>query len=454
MKSTRNPAFTLLLTVVLAAAVGLAQERPAPFRDGEKIVFAGDSITHGGWYHYYVQLFYATRLPERNVNIINAGINGDTATGCLRRVDRDVLAAKPDQVYLMFGMNDVGRGYRKSATPDAKALAAQEACLKRYRESMAALLERLKTGGTQPVVVTPSPHDQYSQAGIEATKTATGNDGLAVCSRIGRELAAAQGCPVVELHEPVTALMKKDPESLLAGKDRVHPDRKGHMGLAYFILQAHGLTGPVARMDIDFAGKTVLAAENCGLDGLKARGKSLSFTYRPKALPFPMAQEYEAASAIVPWGELNREIVQVRNLPAGEYGLRVGGAEVGRFSAAQFAAGVNIATLATPQQAQAQKLYAAIVGKYKAESPWRRFVWIEHSYIRRNKIDPTDTQAVDKYFAEVLAKPRNPRWLKPSFESYQRLRGRLAEAAQTIAAAQDEIYRLQTCEPCLIQIGE
>jgi len=186
MKSIRNQALAFLLGCVFAAAAGLAREAPGPFRDGETVVFAGDSITHGGWYQYDVQLFYATRFPERKVNIINAGVNGDTAAGCLKRVDSDVLAVEPDQVYIMFGMNDVGRNYRKSATPDVETVAAQQRCLEGYRESMTTLLKRLKAGGTRPVVVTPSPHDQYSQAGSAGTKTATGNDGLAVCAEIGR----------------------------------------------------------------------------------------------------------------------------------------------------------------------------------------------------------------------------------------------------------------------------
>ena len=54
--------------VVLAAAAGavlLAQA--APFKDGDRVVFFGDSITHGGFYGEYVNLFYATRYPERNI---------------------------------------------------------------------------------------------------------------------------------------------------------------------------------------------------------------------------------------------------------------------------------------------------------------------------------------------------------------------------------------------------
>ena len=39
-------------------------KQPAPFKDGDRVVFFGDSITHGGFYGEYVNLFYATRYPE------------------------------------------------------------------------------------------------------------------------------------------------------------------------------------------------------------------------------------------------------------------------------------------------------------------------------------------------------------------------------------------------------
>lgn len=91
--------------------MGRAQEAPAPFQNGQTVVFAGDSITHGCMYPYYVQLFYATRFPDREITFLNAGVNGDTAAGCLMRLDGDILAVKPDQVYMMFSpMWHIGRG--------------------------------------------------------------------------------------------------------------------------------------------------------------------------------------------------------------------------------------------------------------------------------------------------------------------------------------------------------
>lgn len=442
-----------VFALMLIAASARAQQAPAPFQDGQKIVFTGDSITHGGWYPYYVQLFYATRFPERKVTILNAGINGDTATGCLRRLDEDILAVKPNQVYMMFGMNDVGRGNYKTATPDEKTQAAREASLAAYRKALTENVQRIKAAGAQPVLITPSPHDQYSESADKTHLAVTGNDGLARCAQIVRDLAAAEQCPMVDLHGPITSLMLKNPEWALAGKDRVHPDPKGHMVMAYFVLQAQKIAGAVAKAAVDYAAKQALPSENCRVDGVEAGADLLKFNYRANSLPFPMSDEFKAAAEIVPWEALNQEILQVKNLPAGEYRLRVGGAEVGRFSADQFAAGVNIAGLQTPQQQKAQKLREAITKRHTADAPLRNRVWIEHSYLRPNKIDPADTKAVDQFFDQYPANKRAA-WFDWMVKSYREQRGKEKELAAQAQAAQEEVFGLQTTESYPVEIGK
>ena len=111
------------------------------FSPGERVVFLGDSITHGGKYVGYLQLFAALRHPGWNVRCINAGISGDTAGGGLGRVAWDVKAMKPDRVFAMFGMNDVGRDNYATTTPDEKTQAARAKSLDRYTQNVRALDE-------------------------------------------------------------------------------------------------------------------------------------------------------------------------------------------------------------------------------------------------------------------------------------------------------------------------
>lgn len=54
----------------------------APFKDGDRAVFLGNSITDGGHYHSYIWLYYMTRFPYMDLRVMNAGIGGETAATC------------------------------------------------------------------------------------------------------------------------------------------------------------------------------------------------------------------------------------------------------------------------------------------------------------------------------------------------------------------------------------
>ena len=55
----------LLCTAALLVLSMLAGKSGAePFRDGDTVVFFGDSITHGGMYYKYIADFYRTRYPH------------------------------------------------------------------------------------------------------------------------------------------------------------------------------------------------------------------------------------------------------------------------------------------------------------------------------------------------------------------------------------------------------
>ena len=96
------------------------------FREGEKVLFLGDSITHGGWYVAQLQYIWQLRNPGRRATFVNCGICGNTAKSGLDRFDWDVAPERPDRIFIMFGMNDVGHGgYWNPETADARAFAAR-----------------------------------------------------------------------------------------------------------------------------------------------------------------------------------------------------------------------------------------------------------------------------------------------------------------------------------------
>ena len=60
-----------------AVALGSLFLGAAPFKDGDTVVFLGDSITHGGRYHQFITDFYRTRYPDARIRFVNSGIGGD-----------------------------------------------------------------------------------------------------------------------------------------------------------------------------------------------------------------------------------------------------------------------------------------------------------------------------------------------------------------------------------------
>lgn len=104
-----------------------AAQTVAPFKDGDRAVFLGNSITDGGHYHSYIWLYYMTRFPYMDLRVMNAGIGGETAGDMYKRLDGDVLSKRPTVLTVTFGMNDTG--YMEYNGDDAGAFGE-----KKYRE--------------------------------------------------------------------------------------------------------------------------------------------------------------------------------------------------------------------------------------------------------------------------------------------------------------------------------
>lgn len=66
--------------------------------DTNEIIFLGNSITdYCDWYEFFGKS-----------NIKNRGIGGDVINGVINRLD-EVTSSKPEQIFLMIGINDLGR---------------------------------------------------------------------------------------------------------------------------------------------------------------------------------------------------------------------------------------------------------------------------------------------------------------------------------------------------------
>lgn len=94
-------------------APSVSASAPVPQAAGPRVVFLGDSLTAG--LGLSIDQAFPARagkaLAERGlpVQVVNAGVSGDTSAGGLRRLDW-ILSQEPDILVLALGANDMLRG--------------------------------------------------------------------------------------------------------------------------------------------------------------------------------------------------------------------------------------------------------------------------------------------------------------------------------------------------------
>jgi lysophospholipase L1-like esterase len=357
----------------LPMPIDAAQGRPAashvvPFEAGDRIVFLGDSITSGGTYHENIRLFWATRFPDTPIHIWNKGIYSDFAHGGIKRIEHDTLEEQPNKVVINYGMNDSGASWRTNffgmTNPGEDILAQRRKLVKAYRADMETLVTRLQERGVAPILAGPSIYDETMEA--PGLNQIGGNDNIRACIEQLREISARDGLGFVDFNTPlleINARLQKDhPAASIVGGDRVHPGPEGHWAMALAFLQAQGMDPYVAKAVVDAGSGTAVETRRCHVDVVTRDGDSLSFTYRPEALPLPCDASYQKADAVIGLtAALNRELIAVRGLKPGPYAVSMNTRPLGEFTAEQLAEGVNIATLAgNPGQQTAQRVQALV----------------------------------------------------------------------------------------------
>ncbi|MGB0631037.1 MAG: arylesterase [Alphaproteobacteria bacterium] len=108
-----------IVTAVTILAVSLALPAGAGAADAPRLMILGDSLTAGYGLPqdqaFPVQLEAALRANGRSVEVINAGVSGDTTAGGLARLDW-ALASKPTHVLVELGANDMLRAVDPGVT--------------------------------------------------------------------------------------------------------------------------------------------------------------------------------------------------------------------------------------------------------------------------------------------------------------------------------------------------
>ena len=418
-----------ILAAALLAGTAAPAQTIAPFKDGDRVVYLGNSITDGGHYHSYIWLYYMTRFPEMNLRMYNAGIGGETAGGMFKRLDGDVFSKRPTVLTVTFGMNDTG--YMEYNGDDAGAFGE-----KKYREcydNFKKMEKRLQIlDGVRVVMLGGSPYDETAQ--IENNAPLRGKN--AVMDRVvgfQKESAAANGWEFVDFSAPMVEIGRRvqagQPSFSLSMGDRIHPDNDGHMVMAYLFLKAQGFAGKeVADIRIDAAKGEVLESANCKISNLRKYGRDLSFDYLANSLPYPMdtvahgwgmKRGQANAAKLVPFvEEMNREMLTVKGLK-GNYSVLIDGEKIGTWSAGELAEGINLAEIVwTPQYQQALAVMHLNEYRWEIERNFRDYAWMQYDFFQDHGL----LDANDRHAVEVLDREKSKNgWVGIHRENYSKL---------------------------------
>lgn len=211
------------------------------FEKNSRVCFLGDSITAGGLFVAHIFQYYNDNLHERNVRIFNCGVSGDTSNGAWDRLQDDVARFSPNEMVIMFGMNDMSRWLYGVENPTIEYVTKRKNYIDWYVNNIIGLTKHYLSLG-YPVTVCSTPcYDEYSNV---AEKNLFGlNEGMLIATeRIKKGLAELPIKAFIDIFSNLKDLyVATRANNRYVRPDRVHPTEYGHYFMAQVFLNGQGL---------------------------------------------------------------------------------------------------------------------------------------------------------------------------------------------------------------------
>lgn len=201
------------------------------FNDGDRIIFAGDSITdmgsqqpvgdgHSNLGNSYVRIIHTLLVasyPELKIRTTNSGVSGNTSRDLLKRFDRDITELNPDWVSICIGVNDVWRQFDNPEVPDWQVLPEE------YEKNMRTMIEKVKDKVKGIFILTPYIMEPCVQDAMRIRMDEYGD----ICKKLAQEY----NCILVDLQSVFSNFCKMRYSATIA-YDRIHPNQIGAMLIA------------------------------------------------------------------------------------------------------------------------------------------------------------------------------------------------------------------------------
>src|SRR4051812_29660438 len=199
-RSTQAPRVCLVLFLAISCASWAQPQSPFALRNGDRVVFYGDSITDPRVYTAFVETYAVTRFPMYRFEFRNSAWGGDRVSGGRGgpidiRLRRDVIPYRPTVFAMMLGIND-GWGLQYDAKLYGHFGMGYEHILNVLMEALPAL---------RITVMKPSAYDEVTRP------PAFGGGGYnGVMIRYGelvKHLADRRGLTLADLNAPLVSVL-------------------------------------------------------------------------------------------------------------------------------------------------------------------------------------------------------------------------------------------------------
>jgi lysophospholipase L1-like esterase len=325
-------------------------------KDGDRVVFYGDSITDQRLYTVFTETYVVTRFPNRKITFVHSGWGGDRVTGggggpIDKRLERDVIIYKPTVMTIMLGMNDAS--YR----------AFDQGIFDTYANGYKHIIEKTKAAvpGIRFTLIDPSPYDDVTR---KPNFPGGYNEVLLKYGEFVKQLSKDEHVDFADLNTGVvlatkTAYADDTATAQKINPDRVHPAPGGQLLMAAELLKAWKAPTLVSSVEIDAARKRA-SGQNTKVTGLTV-STGISWTQLDGCLPMPVDMNDPVVALSIKSSDfvhaLNQQPLRVTGLKAARYALKIDGQVIGEFTKEKLGTGVNLATLNTPMSYQAAAVH-------------------------------------------------------------------------------------------------
>jgi lysophospholipase L1-like esterase len=251
--STLFRSFALLVALVLCIfQAPTFASADFPLSDGDRVLFIGDSITQDGRYVDLIQAYLWVEFPNRDITIVNAGLSSETVSGITEpihpfprpnindRLQRALDLAKPDWVFVCYGMND---GIYHPVEPRIRDA---------YRGGLEQVLSTIHSYGAKTILLSPPVFDSESPTVVKRLEEAKPDepfgyrkpfrqydDTLVSLTNIAQsfenDVRVERYIDVhVSTHDFIVFAKRQNPKFVYG--DGVHPPLEGHAAIARAIL--------------------------------------------------------------------------------------------------------------------------------------------------------------------------------------------------------------------------